>query len=55
MLRVFDKTNGEVLHELALPGPPTGTPMTYEHDGKQFIVLATGYAAEARLVALALP
>lgn len=55
VLRVFDKTNGEVLHELPLPGNPTGTPMTYLYEGKQFIVLAMGFAAEAKLVALALP
>jgi quinoprotein glucose dehydrogenase len=54
-LRAFDKRNGEVLAEIALPSPPTGTPMTYMINGKQYIVLATGYAASAKLIALALP
>jgi len=55
LLRVFDKNNGGTIAELPLPGPATGAPMTYMADGKQFIVLATGYADNARLVALSLP
>jgi len=55
VLRAFDKQTGTVLGEVALPGPPTGTPMTYMQDGRQYIVLAVGYADNARLVALALP
>ena len=33
---------------------PTGTPMTYLQDGRQYIVLAYGTANAAGLVALAL-
>jgi len=55
LLRVYDKANGKVLREMALPAHPTGTPMTYMSGGKQFIVLAAGYAGEAKLLALALP
>jgi quinoprotein glucose dehydrogenase len=55
VLRAFDKLNGSVVGEVPLPGPPTGTPMTYQQDGRQFIVLAAGYADQARLIALALP
>jgi quinoprotein glucose dehydrogenase len=55
LLRVYNKQNGEVLREMALPTHPTGTPMTYMSGGKQFIVLAAGYAGEAKLLALALP
>lgn len=52
VIRAFDKTNGKILTEIALPAPPSGTPMTYLAGGKQYIVLATN---DARLVALALP
>jgi quinoprotein glucose dehydrogenase len=55
LLRAYDKDTGAVVGELPLPGPPTGTPMTYVQDGRQFVVLATGYADQARLVAVALP
>lgn len=54
--RAFDKKTGEVLHEIDLGAGTTGAPMTYMHDGRQFIVVAIGarnHAAE--FVALALP
>jgi quinoprotein glucose dehydrogenase len=51
VLRAFDKATGKVVAEIALPAQPSGTPMTYLANGKQFIVLAT---ADGRLVALAL-
>ncbi len=54
-LQVFDKSSGETIAEVPLPGPATGAPMTYLSGGKQYIVLATGYADGARLVALSLP
>jgi quinoprotein glucose dehydrogenase len=54
-LRVFNKATGAQIAAIALPGAPTGTPMSYMEGGKQFIVLATGYADAARLVALSLP
>jgi quinoprotein glucose dehydrogenase len=52
LLRAFDKVSGKVVAEINLPAYPTGTPMTYLADGKQFIVLAT---VDGRLVALSLP
>ena len=55
VLRVFDKADGEVLAEIELPAPPTGAPMTYLEDGRQFIVVAAGYADGAKLIGLALP
>ena len=55
LLRAFDKASGAIVGEVSLPGPPTGTPMTYQQSGRQFIVVAAGYADQARLVALALP
>ena len=55
LLRGFDKTTGEILGEIDLPLPPTGTPMTYMVDGKQYISIAVGGGPDARLVTLALP
>jgi len=54
--RAFDKATGAVLAEIALPAGTTGAPMTYLHDGKQYIVLAVGgRETEAEWVALSLP
>ena len=39
--RAFDKPTGKVVAEIPLPGSPSGTPMTYMADGKQYIALAT--------------
>ena len=53
-LLAFDKATGETLHAVELDVAPTGTPMTYLQDGRQYIVLAYGTANDAGLVALAL-
>jgi len=55
LLKALDKRTGETIHELELPGFPSGAPITYMIDGKQYICLAVGGAREARLIALALP
>ena len=55
VLRAFDKGNGQIVAEIDLPARPWGTPMTYSQNGKQYIVVASGQAQDARLVALALP
>tara|TARA_B100001093_G_scaffold136273_1_gene128858 strand:- start:504 stop:839 length:336 start_codon:yes stop_codon:yes gene_type:complete len=55
VLRAFDKRSGRILAEVDLPARPWGTPMTYMQDGKQFVVIASGEAQNAMLVALALP
>lgn len=52
VLRAYEKSTGKVIAELALPSPPSGTPMTYLAGDKQFIVLAT---QNGHLVALSLP
>jgi quinoprotein glucose dehydrogenase len=52
----LDKATGAKLWEIDLGVGQNGTPMTYLHDGKQYVVVAVGstdYPAE--LVALALP
>ena len=55
VLEAFDKTSGEIVHATELPASPTGTPMTYMADGRQFIVVAYGALGESGLIALALP
>ena len=49
-----DKANGQILASVDLPGRPIGTPMTYLHEGRQYIALTVGGEVPA-LVALALP
>jgi quinoprotein glucose dehydrogenase len=55
ILRAYDKATGKVIAELPLPGTPSGKPMSYLLNGKQYIVLAVGKQNPAELVALALP
>src|SRR5262249_54720808 len=40
--RAYDKGTGKVLWETELPSGTTGGPMTYQHKGKQYIVVAVG-------------
>ncbi|MCH8809047.1 MAG: hypothetical protein IH993_04335, partial [Proteobacteria bacterium] len=56
LLYVYDKSNGELLREIALPAFPQGAPATYMAGGKQFIVVPVGGGpgGEAELIALAL-
>ena len=55
-MRAFDKKTGAVVWEHRMTEPPLGTPMTYVHKGRQYLVVATGGAGTAgRLVAFALP
>lgn len=54
-LYVFDKMNGSVIREIALPYNVTGAPMTYLAGGKQYIAFAVGGAsAPASIIALSL-
>ncbi|MEY4641854.1 MAG: hypothetical protein RLZZ227_1848, partial [Pseudomonadota bacterium] len=59
LLRAYDKATGaDIAGEVELPAKQTGSPMTYMHNGKQYIVLAvsqSGANAGAELVAYALP
>lgn len=41
-LTVFDKQTGEILGTIPLPGRPYGNPITYLHQGKQYISIALG-------------
>jgi quinoprotein glucose dehydrogenase len=50
----MEKETGRTIHAIELPSTPTGTPMTYMADGRQYIVIAFGRGTESGLVALAL-
>ena len=58
LLRAYDKSTGEdVPGEVNMPAKQTGSPMSYMHNGKQYIVIAvTGPAfTGAEIIAYALP
>jgi quinoprotein glucose dehydrogenase len=59
LLRAYDKASGaDVEGQVEMPARQTGSPMTYLHDGKQYIVLAVSHAganAGGELIAYALP
>jgi quinoprotein glucose dehydrogenase len=54
-LRAYDKATGEEKGAVFIPIVTTGAPMTYMHDGKQFIVVALGSSNGASLAAFRLP
>jgi quinoprotein glucose dehydrogenase len=55
-LRAYDKRTGQVLWETELPSGTTGGPMSFRHQGRQYIVVAVGSKKDApELVALGLP
>ena len=56
--RAYDKKTGDVVAEHRIPAQATSLPMTYLHQGKQYIVFAAGDAKTdhaAELIALTLP
>ena len=56
MLRAYDKKTGEEKGAVYMPAPESGSPMTYMHNGQQYIVIAISggnYAGE--LLAFKLP
>jgi quinoprotein glucose dehydrogenase len=54
-LQAMDKATGQVITRVALPYGPVASPMTYMHQGRQYVVAAIGSGARAELVAVALP
>ena len=55
-LRALDKQTGEIVAEIELPNTQTVVPMTYEHNGKQYIAMViSGSGTPAEIVAYALP
>ena len=53
-LVALDKTSGDEIASVDLPGGAIGTPMTYMVDGTQYIALTVGGARAPELFALAL-
>ena len=47
MFRAYDKATGAVVWETELPAGTTGAPITYMHQGKQYIVVADRRARAA--------
>ena len=56
MLRAYDKTTGEQVGAVYLPAPQSGSPMTYQANGKQYIVVAvSGGPSSGEYLGLSLP
>src|SRR4051812_17667697 len=56
MLRAYDKVTGKEVGAVYMPAPQSGSPMTYELDGRQYIVVAiSGGNYSGELVAFRLP
>jgi quinoprotein glucose dehydrogenase len=58
LLRAYDKSTGEdIPGEVNMPAKQTGSPMSYMHNGKQYIVIAVSGQgnAGAEILAYALP
>lgn len=56
--RAYDKRTGDIVAELEIPAPVSSLPVTYMHEGRQFIVFAVGDSRRehpAELIALTLP
>jgi hypothetical protein len=54
-LFAVDKATGQPVGAVSIPSRTTAVPMTFMHNGKQYIVFATGAGASTSLVALRLP
>jgi quinoprotein glucose dehydrogenase len=55
MLYAVDKATGRQVGAVEIPSRTTAVPMTFMHQGKQYVVFATGAGATTSLVALRLP
>jgi quinoprotein glucose dehydrogenase len=55
LLRAYDKRTGADAGAVEMPARQTGSPMSYQIDGKQYIVLAVSGNDGAELLAYALP
>ena len=54
-LYAVDKGTGKQVGAVNIPSKTSAVPMTFMHNGKQYIVFATGASTAASLVALRLP
>jgi quinoprotein glucose dehydrogenase len=57
VFHAYDKATGAEIWQTPLPGPQVSLPMTYLHNGRQFVVMGVRGTANsgAQLVAFALP
>jgi quinoprotein glucose dehydrogenase len=53
-IRALDKATGATLWEFDPPARPLAAPMTYMHQGKQYLVVAAGGGPSAELIAFSL-
>jgi quinoprotein glucose dehydrogenase len=53
-LRAYDKATGALLWDFTTPSRPLASPMTYFHQGVQYLVVAAGSGASAELIAFTL-
>jgi glucose dehydrogenase len=54
-LYALDKQTGKQVGAVPIPSPTSAVPMTFLHQGRQYIVFATGAGSNTALVALTLP
>jgi alcohol dehydrogenase (cytochrome c) len=54
-VKAWDQRTGKLLWQQRLNAPVGGSPMTYELDGEQYLVVPTGYSAAAGSIASAFP
>jgi quinoprotein glucose dehydrogenase len=54
-LYAVDKATGKQVAQAPIPSKTSAVPMTFMHQGRQYIVFATGAGANTSLVALTLP
>jgi quinoprotein glucose dehydrogenase len=56
MLRAYDKATGREVGSVYMPAPQTGSPMTYQRLGRQYLVVAIGSATHgSEFLAFRLP
>ncbi len=56
VFRALDKATGETVAEIELPGTTVGNPMTYMHDGRQYVAVTISSGGQpSEIVALRLP
>jgi quinoprotein glucose dehydrogenase len=56
MIRAYDKNTGKEVGAVLMPAPVSGSPMTYEWQGRQYIIIAvSGGTYTGEYIAFALP
>jgi len=56
MMRAYDKATGAEVGAVYMPAPQSGSPMTYQFNGRQYIVIAiSGGNYSGEFLAFALP